>query len=173
LTPELVDEAKRRLQEGGFCGLPPKNCEAPRLAQAQTVRRGNLSTVTTEKPWGRETLFGVTSKVALKQVTLKPNQALSRQVHLVKDEIYLVTEGRGQLELGCEGKVLHELRKGDAVHIPPGVVHRLRAADDGIVIIEASTPELTDIVRLDDDYGRAVNDNFDPAAYLTGIRPWA
>jgi mannose-6-phosphate isomerase len=139
-----------------------------KMNEINVIRGGNLSTVTSDKSWGYETLFGVTPRVALKQVSVRSNEALSRQVHLEKDELYLVVEGHGRLELGREGEIVHELGKGDVVHVPPGVVHRLVAARDGIVIIEASTPELTDIIRLDDRYGRPVNDNFDAAAYRDG-----
>jgi len=129
-----------------------------------------MSTIISEKAWGHETLFGVTSKIAMKQVTVRPNESLSRQVHLQKDELYLVIEGRGRLELGTKGDILHELSKGDVVHLPPGVVHRLMAADDGIVIIEASTPELTDSIRLEDRYDRPVNHTFDPVVYEKYLR---
>jgi mannose-6-phosphate isomerase len=134
------------------------------------VDGGNMSPVISEKSWGFEKLFGVTPRVALKQVTVRPNEALSKQVHLRKDEVYLVIEGRGQLELGRGGEIMHELSKGDVVHVPPGVVHRLVAGSEGIVIIEASTPELTDIIRLDDRYHRPVNDKFDPQTYRESVR---
>lgn len=130
-----------------------------------TIDGGNVSPTKSEKQWGFETLFAVTSRIALKQVTIKPREALSRQFHSVKDELYLVIEGRGQLELGREAEIVHELSLGDVVHIPPKTIHRLVAADEGIVIIEASTPEVTDIIRLDDRYDRAVNPDIDPAAY--------
>ncbi len=134
------------------------------------IQGGNLQPVIVEKFWGNETLFGVTSRIALKRVKVRPSESLSKQVHLQKDEIYLVVEGQGQLELGNVGEILHELNVGDVVHIPPGVVHQLVGGDQGITIIEASTPELTDIVRLGDSYGRASNAAFDQVAYRNVIR---
>jgi mannose-6-phosphate isomerase len=135
------------------------------MKPAIVVQGGNSSPVKVDKAWGYETTFGVTPKIALKQVTVRPNEALSRQVHIQKDEIYLVIEGQGRLELGPEAEIIHELGIGDVVRVPPGVIHRLLAGDEGVVIIEASTPELTDIIRLDDRYGRPVNAKFDVTGY--------
>jgi mannose-6-phosphate isomerase len=134
------------------------------------IHGGNSTTGITPKSWGHETLFGITTKIALKQVTVRPNEALSRQVHLIKDEIYLVIDGQGRLELGRQGRVVHELNKGDVVHVPPGTVHRLLAGGEGIVIIEASTPEMTDVIRVEDRYDRPVNDDFDAGTYKDAIR---
>jgi mannose-6-phosphate isomerase-like protein (cupin superfamily) len=126
---------------------------------------GNISPFTVEKAWGCETTFGVSENVALKKVVLHPNESLSRQVHLFKDEIYAVLTGSGSLELGDHGEIVHLLAEGDAVHLPAGVKHRLIAGREGIIIIEASTPEITDIIRIEDSYNRQVNPNFDARSY--------
>jgi len=167
-TPELVAKATKLLLTNTSSADMPDGYAAHTVPIV--VKGGNSSSTITNKDWGFEVLYGVTRGVALKRLSVKKNEALSRQVHLEKDELYLVDEGHGQLELGIRGEVIHYLSKGDVVHVPPGVVHRLVAAEDGIVIIEASTPEITDIVRLADRYGRAVNDNFNPIAYAKTLR---
>ena len=130
------------------------------------INGGNICPFTIEKGWGIETTFGISDKVALKVVTLLPNQALSRQVHIVKDEIYAVLKGQGRLELGNQSDMrVHLLSEGDAVHLPAGVIHRLIAGQEGIVIVEASTPEINDIIRIEDAYNRQVNPDFDAHSY--------
>jgi mannose-6-phosphate isomerase-like protein (cupin superfamily) len=74
----------------------------------------------------------------------------------VKDESWLVREGRARLELGdASGGELEELEigPGDVFHYPPGTVHRLTALEDTLVL-EVSTPHLDDVVRVEDRYGR-------------------
>lgn len=127
---------------------------------------GNVSPFTVEKRWGSETTFGVSENVALKKVVLLPNTSLSRQVHLLKDEIYAVFAGTGHVELGVHAEIIHLLTEGDALHIPAGVAHRLVAGNEGITVVEASTPQINDIVRLEDAYNRQVNPNFDACSYL-------
>ena len=140
------------------------------MKDQMVITGGNVSPTKTDKRWGFETLFGVTNRIALKQVTIKPRQALSQQFHCSKDELYLVVEGQGRLELGRNAEVVHELSVGDVVRIPPLTIHRLIAASEGIVIIEASTPEVTDIIRLSDRYDRAVTPNVDPVVYGQALR---
>lgn len=126
---------------------------------------GNISPFTVDKAWGCETTFGISESVALKKVVLRPNESLSRQVHVFKVEIYAVLSGDGRLELGSRGEIVHLLVEGDAVYLPAGVTHRLIAGREGITIMEASTPEVTDIVRVEDSYDRKVNPHFDARSY--------
>lgn len=111
--------------------------------------------------------------MALKKVELQPDTAFSRQVHIVKDEIYYVLRGQAVLELGPNAEFIHILSEGDSVHIAPGVIHRVIAGEDGVVIVESSTPEITDIIRLEDRYDRQVNHGFVAPYYrsliVTGI----
>ena len=80
---------------------------------------------------------------------------LSLQYHEVKDEAWLVQEGRASLELGEVGDELEtiEIVPGDALRYRPGTVHRVTAIED-TTILEVSTPHLDDVVRLEDLYGR-------------------
>jgi mannose-6-phosphate isomerase-like protein (cupin superfamily) len=107
-----------------------------------------------EKPWGYELRFVRTDRYAGKVLFIKAGSQLSLQYHEQKDEAFLVQQGRLELVLdrGASQRVL-ELGPGDSRHITPGTVHRFRAVTD-CLLFEVSTPELEDVVRLEDDYGR-------------------
>lgn len=109
-----------------------------------------------EKPWGYELIFAVTDRYVGKLLFVKAGESLSLQFHNVKDESWYVLEGRAQLELGAPGeRVLASeiVGAGAAFRFRPGTVHRVRALED-TTIFEVSTPELDDVVRLEDRYGR-------------------
>jgi mannose-6-phosphate isomerase len=109
-----------------------------------------------DKPWGYELIWAVTEKFAGKLLFVRAGESLSLQFHNVKDEAWYVLEGKAQLELGAPGeRVLSSevIGPGAAFHMPPGTVHRLSALED-TTIFEVSTPELDDVVRLEDRYGR-------------------
>jgi mannose-6-phosphate isomerase len=108
-----------------------------------------------DKPWGWELVWAETETYAGKLLFVRAGESLSLQVHDVKEESWLVREGHGRLELGEVGGELEarEIRAGNAFHFLPGTVHRLTALED-LLVIEVSTPELDDVVRLDDRYGR-------------------
>ncbi len=110
-----------------------------------------------EKPWGGEEIFAVTDRYVGKILTVRAGQALSLQYHVVKDETMRVLEGEGELHVGREpgsGELAVEpMREGTVHHIRPGVIHRLVALTD-LRLVEVSTPELGDVVRLSDRYGR-------------------
>jgi mannose-6-phosphate isomerase len=112
-----------------------------------------------DKPWGHELIFAVTDRYAGKLLVVNAGESLSLQFHNVKDEAWYVLEGRAELELGAagEGDLRTEvIGAGASFHFPPGTVHRLRAIED-TTILEVSTPELDDVVRLEDRYGRNGN----------------
>lgn len=109
-----------------------------------------------EKPWGHELIWALTETYCGKVLFVKAGAALSLQFHNEKDEAWLIQSGRAKLELGDAGqRVLHEevVGAGAAFHYRPGTVHRVTAIED-TTIIEVSTPQLDDIVRLEDLYGR-------------------
>jgi quercetin dioxygenase-like cupin family protein len=87
---------------------------------------------------------------------VRKGHALSLQYHERKEETIYVQSGRLRYELGSAADALEvlELGPGDAVHVRPGMVHRMTALEDTDVL-EASTPELDDVVRLEDRYGRS------------------
>ncbi len=110
-----------------------------------------------EKPWGHELIWAVAEEYVGKLLFVKAGESLSLQFHNVKDEAWYVLDGRAELELGGPGeRVLSKevIRPGAAFRLPPGTVHRLTAVDD-TTIVEVSTPQLDDVVRLEDRYGRS------------------
>jgi len=109
-----------------------------------------------DKPWGHELIWVKTEQYVGKTLFLKAGESLSLQFHKVKDEAWYVLSGRAEVELGGpgEGMLNSEIvGPGAAFHFPPGTVHRVKAVED-TTIMEVSTPELDDIVRLEDRYGR-------------------
>jgi len=108
-----------------------------------------------EKPWGWELVWAEADAYVGKLLFVRAGQALSLQYHEVKDESWLVREGRATLELGEVGGELEriEITAGDAFRYRPGTVHRVAALEETL-ILEVSTPQLDDVVRLDDLYGR-------------------
>jgi len=110
-----------------------------------------------EKPWGHELIWAETESYVGKVLFVKAGESLSLQFHRVKDESWLVHAGRAKLELGSAGNavLLEEVvAAGEAFRFRPGTVHRVTALED-TTILEVSTPELDDVVRLEDRYGRA------------------
>jgi mannose-6-phosphate isomerase-like protein (cupin superfamily) len=110
-----------------------------------------------EKPWGHELVWALTDDYCGKLLVVDAGHSLSLQFHREKDEAWLVQSGRAKLELGRPGDaVLQEevIGPGEAFHFPPGTVHRVTAIED-TTILEVSTPQLDDVVRLEDSYGRA------------------
>lgn len=109
-----------------------------------------------EKPWGYELIWALTDVYCGKVLFVKAGHSLSLQFHKEKDESWLVQSGRAKLELGEVGEgVLNEvvIAAGAAFHYTPGTVHRVTAIED-TTILEVSTPQLDDVVRLEDAYGR-------------------
>lgn len=109
---------------------------------------------TIDKPWGHEVLWALTEHYAGKLLHIRGGEALSLQYHTMKDEWLYTLDGEVSLEVGVgSAREVRILAGGESIHIPPGVVHRLSARTDAIVL-EVSTPELDDVVRLQDRYGR-------------------
>ncbi len=109
-----------------------------------------------DKPWGHEELFAlVEGRYCGKAIHVTAGHALSLQYHERKDEVIAVQSGRATLEVGESEDALEtvELEPGERVHLPAGVRHRITAVTD-VVLLEASTTELDDVVRLEDRYGR-------------------
>jgi mannose-6-phosphate isomerase-like protein (cupin superfamily) len=106
------------------------------------------------KPWGYEIVWAETERYVGKILHIHAGQKLSRQFHRRKDETFLVESGEMDLEVG-QGADLRVLRMStrDSFHCPPNTVHRMVAVTD-VDVLEVSTPELDDVVRLEDAYGR-------------------
>jgi len=107
-----------------------------------------------EKPWGYELHWAKTERYVGKVLHIQAGHALSLQYHNRKDETIYLYSGRMLFEIERDGALVRtELRPGDAIHVTPKTVHRMTAIDD-CDVLEVSTPELDDVVRLEDRYGR-------------------
>ena len=111
-----------------------------------------------EKPWGYELWWASTERYVGKILHLRRGECLSLQYHHVKDETIMLQSGRLLFETGAKGEQGElrriEMKPGDVFHITPGTLHRMTGIED-CDILEVSTPELEDVVRLEDRYGRA------------------
>tara|TARA_E500000331_G_scaffold349219_1_gene392079 strand:- start:947 stop:1306 length:360 start_codon:yes stop_codon:yes gene_type:complete len=118
-----------------------------------------MNKYTVPKPWGHEIRFATTDKYIGKVLYIAKGKRLSRQYHSQKDETIFVLEGSLILEIGHPNEdgsldtvILHY---GDRHRIKPGIVHRFVApGNTSVTLVEVSTPELDDVIRLEDDYGR-------------------
>ena len=106
------------------------------------------------KPWGYELIFAHTDRYVGKILHINEGESLSLQYHEMKEETLYVVEGELKLTIEHDGDRRElSLRKGEAFHIPPRLIHRMEAITDTDVA-EVSTTELDDVVRLEDRYGR-------------------
>ncbi len=108
-----------------------------------------------DKPWGHELIWAWTDRYVGKLLVLETGKRLSLQHHEVKDEWIHVLSGRLLLTLQNDAGVVEEreLGPGEGAHVGIRRVHRFEAIET-VTMIEVSTPELLDVVRLEDDYGR-------------------
>lgn len=108
------------------------------------------------KPWGKEIIWAKNSLYAGKILEVKTGERLSLQFHNKKTETMYILEGKAILEIqDSETKIAKQivLEKNNSVDIEPKTIHRLVALENSR-ILEVSSPELGDVVRLKDDYGR-------------------
>jgi mannose-6-phosphate isomerase-like protein (cupin superfamily) len=108
-----------------------------------------------DKPWGHELIWAHTHRYVGKLLTIETGKRLSLQHHEVKDEWIHVLSGRLRLHLEDDAGevVVRELGAGDGAHVAVRRIHRYEAIET-CTLIEVSTPELNDVVRLQDDFGR-------------------
>ena len=107
------------------------------------------------KPWGNELIWALTDRYCGKVITIETGRRLSLQYHEQKDEAILVTSGQLRLHLEDDAGAMtvRELGPGDAAHVAVGRRHRYEAIER-VELVEVSTPELSDVVRVEDDFGR-------------------
>ncbi len=122
--------------------------EAPRPRRAEQAR--------VAKPWGYELRFAITERYVGKVIHVNRGEMLSLQYHRQKDETLLMTRGRMDLQLEGDDGAMHTVRlePGMVMRILPGRKHRMRAVEES-EFFEVSSPEIEDVVRLEDKYGRA------------------
>ena len=115
------------------------------------LRRGQII----DKPWGHELIWAHTERYVGKILHIKKGESLSYQYHCVKDETIQLLSGAMDMDLETNGvRTKLSLKPGDCLHIIPGMKHRMIAVEI-CDVLEVSTPELDDVVRLEDRYGRA------------------
>lgn len=119
------------------------------MPSSESIPRPELRVV--EKPWGREEWLSVGERIVLKRLILLAGHRFSLQYHEKKEEVWLFVKGRARVRFGDAEETIGP---GDVIHVPVGTIHRIEAIED-IELIEASTPELTDVVRVEDDFGRS------------------
>lgn len=108
-----------------------------------------------EKPWGHEIIWAHTERYVGKILHIKKGESLSYQYHVVKDETIRLLTGILEMDLERDGdRQKLRLKPGDSLRIVPGMKHRMSAIEE-CDVLEVSTPELDDVVRLEDRYGRA------------------
>ena len=107
------------------------------------------------KPWGEELIWALTDRYCGKVITIETGRRLSLQYHERKDEAIFVTSGRLRLLLENDRgeDEIRELGPGEGAHVPVGRRHRYEAIER-VELVEVSTPELDDVVRIEDDFGR-------------------
>jgi mannose-6-phosphate isomerase len=111
-----------------------------------------------DKPWGHELVWAETARYVGKILHIRAGHRLSRQYHRVKEETLMVQTGEMDLEIGAAGAVeTQRMGPGAIFHVLPGTIHRMIAVTD-VDVLEVSTPELDDVVRLEDVYGREGTD---------------
>jgi len=108
-----------------------------------------------DKPWGSELIWALTDRYCGKIITIETGRRLSLQYHERKDEAIYVTTGRLLLHLEDDAGAMttRELGPGEAARVAIGRRHRYEAIER-VELVEVSTPELGDVVRIEDDFGR-------------------
>lgn len=108
------------------------------------------------KPWGHEEIWAITDRYVGKLLYIKSGHRLSRQYHQVKEETIRVLDGVLTVETEADGVFcFQQLKEGEVFHVTPRTVHRFGAENGDVRLVEVSTPEIDDVIRLDDDYKRA------------------
>jgi mannose-6-phosphate isomerase-like protein (cupin superfamily) len=108
------------------------------------------------KPWGHETIWAHTDRYVGKILHITAGQALSVQYHERKDETVYLLQGEMKYWVQLPGETElqdQRLTAGQSFRITPGTIHYMEAITD-CDVLEASTPELDDVVRIKDRYGR-------------------
>jgi mannose-6-phosphate isomerase len=116
---------------------------------------GAVETRRVDKPWGHELIWALTDRYCGKILVIETGRRLSLQYHEEKDESILVISGRLRLHLADDDGAMttRELGPGESAHVGVGRTHRYEAIER-VELVEVSTPELWDVIRVEDDFGR-------------------
>tara|TARA_X000001382_G_scaffold111681_1_gene88629 strand:+ start:132 stop:467 length:336 start_codon:yes stop_codon:yes gene_type:complete len=107
-----------------------------------------------QKPWGHEQIWAKTDKYVGKMLVINPGQRLSLKYHEKKEETLFVIEGMLQVWNTEDDNLYSLYGTGSTFHVVPNQVYRLGAGDEMVKLIEVSTPDMEEAVRLKDDYSR-------------------
>lgn len=110
-----------------------------------------------KKPWGHEEIWAETDRYLGKILYINKGHRLSLQYHEKKVETIRVLQGKLTLVLQekRDGPIFNKVMvEGDTYHVSTGTIHRFCATDEDVAILEVSSPEIDDVVRLEDDYAR-------------------
>ena len=107
------------------------------------------------KPWGSEQIWALTERYCGKVIRISAGKRLSLQRHQRKEESLIVMRGTLRLHLEDDDGIVRvlELGPGESAHVDTHRIHRFEAATD-VELVEVSTPEIDDVERLEDDFGR-------------------
>ena len=110
-----------------------------------------------KKPWGQEEILEINKKYMFKRLTMNKGHRCSLQYHNLKHETIYIIKGKLNIFIGDtkENIKCNTFLPNESVSLKPGVIHRMEAIED-CVYLEASTPELDDVIRLNDDYDRTL-----------------
>ncbi len=110
-----------------------------------------------DKPWGWEEILDLNDRYCIKHIFIEDGKRLSQQYHERKIETLMLVSGAAEVTWGKDGdQRVESMVASKPYPVMPGTIHRIRGtASEGALILEVSTTELDDVVRLDDDYGRA------------------
>ena len=131
-----------------------KNEERLKIISLEKLQKASARKI--DKPWGYELIWAQTNQYVAKILFVRAGESLSLQFHEEKEETMFLETGECLFEVGWDQKFLetHTLLPGSIFHLPPKAIHRITAKTD-CRIFEVSTPQLHDVVRLSDRYGRA------------------
>jgi mannose-6-phosphate isomerase-like protein (cupin superfamily) len=154
-SAKLAQSLRKRIRQWRTA-LPEVELTRLSSADQRTVMAGEQEVRRVDKPWGYEIIWAHSERYVGKILFVKAGERLSLQYHEEKDETVYVLSGKMLFEVGPKDGEREDIvmKKGQSYHITPNTVHRMIAIED-TEILEASTPELNDLVRLEDSYGRA------------------
>jgi mannose-6-phosphate isomerase len=137
-------------------GSKAKTSDSARPKRVAQPGSGRVKVVRVPKPWGHETIWAQTERYVGKILHINAGQELSVQYHNKKDETVHLLSGEIIYRVKGDADLLEDvqLKLGESFRITPGTVHQMLALTD-CDVLEVSTPELDDVVRLSDKYGRA------------------
>ena len=146
----MSEAAGRRLPSAGSFIFYPGRGESVIIEGMIPIDSGKI----VEKPWGYEIIWAHTERYVGKILHINKGESLSYQYHVVKDETIRLLTGALEMDVERDGERQKlRLAPGESLHIVPGMKHRMIAVED-CDVLEVSTPELDDVVRLEDRYGR-------------------